>query len=176
MAGIFWLAITLCGFVGFTVFIAPDFATRSWVFCLAKWKSLQLKRARLNELNLFALITRLHAAKRDRYIFLIMSSQLAAAVAILGAGIAAAVFGFLESTDILKNLISFNIRFAERIIAAFLELIVSFGLFALFASLSIRLVKRISSIQRKLSNYEEYRRDVIHRWGREEVFKIEDGL
>jgi hypothetical protein len=76
MAGIFWLAITLCGFVGFTVFIAPDFATRSWVFCLAKWKSLQLKRARLNELNLFALITRLHAAKRDRYIFLIMSSQL----------------------------------------------------------------------------------------------------
>jgi hypothetical protein len=43
-------------------------------------------------------------------------------------------------------------------------------------SLSIFLCKRLLSIKRKLSNYEEYRRDVIHRWGKEKVSKIETQL
>jgi hypothetical protein len=43
-------------------------------------------------------------------------------------------------------------------------------------SFSIRFFKRLRSIQRKLSSYEEYRRDVIHRWGKEEVSRIEAEL
>ncbi len=176
MTAIFWLAITLCGIVGFIAFIAPDFATRQWVFCLAKWQTLRFKRARLNELKLFTLVTRLHAGKRDRYIFLTMSSQIVAVNAIVSAGIAAVVFVSLESTAILKKVIHPNIGFVESVIVAFTELIVSFGLFALLFGCSIRLFRRLLSIQRKLSNYEEYRRDVIHRWGKEEVLKIEAEL
>ena len=63
MTAIFWLATTLAGIVGFIVFIAPDFATRQLVLCLAKWKSLQLQRAKLNELKLFTLVTRLHVVR-----------------------------------------------------------------------------------------------------------------
>ena len=176
MAAIFWSAITLCGIVGFIAFIAPDFATRQWVFCLAKWKTLQFKRARLNELKLFTLVTRLHAGKRDIYIFLTMSSQIVAVNAIVSAGIAAVVFVSLESTAILKTVIHLNIRFAESVIVAFMELIVSFGLFAVLFGCCIRLFRRLWSIRRKLSNYEEYRKDVIHRWGKEEVLKIEAEL
>jgi len=137
---------------------------------------LRFKRARLNELKLFTLVTRLHAGKRDRYIFLTMSSQIVAVNAIVSAGIAAVVFVSLESTAILKKVIHPNIGFVESVIVAFTELIVSFGLFALLFGCSIRLFRRLLSIQRKLSNYEEYRRDVIHRWGKEEVLKIEAEL
>jgi hypothetical protein len=56
------------------------------------------------------------------------------------------------------------------------ELIVSVGVFAFVFASSVGLFKRILSIQRKLSNYEEYRRDIIHRWGKEEVSKIEAEL
>jgi hypothetical protein len=175
MTAILWLAVTLGGIVGFIAFIAPDFATRQLVFCLAKWKALQFKRAKLNELKLFALISRLHAGKRDRHIFLTMSSQIVAVIAIVSEGIAALVFVSLESTDAVKKLISLNIR-SQSIIVAFVELILSFTRFALLFSFSIRFFKRLLSIQRKLSNYEEYRRDVIHRWGKEEVLRIEADL
>ncbi len=105
-----------------------------------------------------------------------MSSQIVAVNAIVSAGIAAVVFVSLESTAILKKVIHPNIGFVESVIVAFTELIVSFGLFALLFGCSIRLFRRLLSIQRKLSNYEEYRRDVIHRWGKEEVLKIEAEL
>ena len=173
MTSIVWLAIALCGIVGFIAFIAPDFATRQCVFCLAKWKSLQLERARLNQLKLFRLVARLHAGKRDRYIFVIMSSQIALAIAIVSMGLAGIVFSLLKSTNILERLIHLNIRFAETVIIAYLNLIVSVGVFALVVGFSICLFKRLRSIQRKLANYGEYRRDVIHRWGREEVSKVE---
>ena len=176
MTAILWLAITLGGIVGFIAFIAPDLATHQVMYFLAKWKSLQFERAKLNELKLFALVRRLHAGKRDRYIFLTMSSQIVAVNAIVSAGIAAIVFVSLESTAILKTVIHLNIRFAESVIVAFMELIVSFGLFAALFGCSIRLFRRLWSIRRKLSNYEEYRKDVIHRWGKEEVSKIEAQL
>ena len=176
MTAILWLAITLGGIVGFIAFIAPDLATHQVMYFLAKWKSLQFERAKLNELKLFALVRRLHAGKRDRYIFLTMSSQIVAVNAIVSAGIAAIVFVSLESTAILKTVIHLNIRFAESVIVAFMELIVSFGLFAALFGCSIRLFRRLWSIRRKLSNYEEYRKDVIHRWGKEEVSKIEAEL
>jgi hypothetical protein len=175
MTAILWLAITLGGIVGFIAFIAPDFATRQLVFFLAKWKSLQFERAKLNELKLFALISRLHAGKRDRYIFLRMGSQIAAAVAIFSAGIAALVFVLLESTDALKKLTPVDIRF-QSLIVAFVELMLSIGTFVLLFSFSVRFFKQLLSIQRKLVNYEEYRRDVIHRWGKEEVSSIEAEL
>ncbi len=112
MTAILWLAITLGGIVGFIVFIASDFATHQVVYFLAKkWKSLQFERAKLNELKLFALVNRLHAGKRDRYIFLTMSSQIVAVIAIFSAGIAVIVFISLESTGILKRLILCNSRF-----------------------------------------------------------------
>ena len=176
MTAILWLAITLGGIVGFIAFIAPDLATHQVMYFLAKWKSLQFERAKLNELKLFALVRRLHAGKRDRYIFLTMSSQIVAVNAIVSAGIAAIVFVSLESTAILKTVIHLNIRFAESVIVAFMELIVSFGLFAVLFGCCIRLFRRLWSIRRKLSNYEEYRKDVIHRWGKEEVLKIEAEL
>ena len=147
-----------------------------WVYFLAKCKSLQFERAKLNELKLFALVRRLHAGKRDRYIFLTMSSQIVAVIAIFSAGIAVIVFISLESTGTLKRLIPINIRFAESVIVAFVELIVSVGVFAFLFAFSVGLFKRILSIQRKLSNYEEYRRDMIRRWGKEEVSKIEAEL
>jgi hypothetical protein len=167
---------SICGIVGLLAFVAPDFATRQLVFCLAKWKSLQIKRARLNDLKLFALVTRLHARKRDRYIFVIMSSQIVAAIAIVNVGIASLVCGLLESTDILTKLIHLNIRFAESVIIAFVKLMISVAVFALVVSFSIRLFQRQRSIQRKLVNYEQYRRDVIHRWGKEEVSRVEAEL
>jgi hypothetical protein len=61
-------------------------------------------------------------------------------------------------------------------IVAFVELIVSLGVFASLFAFSVGLFKRILSIQRKLSHYKEYRRDIIHRWGKEEVSKIEAEL
>jgi len=176
MTAIFWLAITLGGIVGFIAFIASDFATHQVVYFLAKWKSLKFERAKLNELKLFALVSRLHAGKRDRYIFLTMSSQIVAVIAIFSAGIAVIVFVSLESTGTLKKLIPINIRFAESVTVAFVELLVSLGVFAFLFAFSADLFKRILSIQRKLSNYEEYRRDMIPRWGKEEVSKIEAEL
>jgi hypothetical protein len=173
MTAIFWLIVTLGGMVGFVVFIAPDFATRQSVSFLTKWRSLRRERAKLKELRLFALISRIHTHRRDRYIFVTMSSQIVAAVAIVGAGIAAIFFVLLVNTGALKKLIPVNIPFAQSLIAAFIELILSIGTFAFLFSLSILLCKRLLSIKRKLSNYEEYRRDVIHRWGKEEVSKIE---
>ena len=173
MAAILWLAATLGGIVGFFVFIAPGFATRQLVLCLAKWQSLQLQRAKLQQLKLFMLITRLHAGKRDRYIFLTMSLRIVAGIAIISVGIGVIVFVLLESTDALKRLIPLNIRFAQSLIVAFVELILSFAAFALLFTFCMRFFKRLMSIQRKLSNYEEYRRDVIHRWGKEEVSRIE---
>jgi hypothetical protein len=155
--------------------IAPDFATRQLVFFLAKWKSLQFERAKLNELKLFALISRIHAGKRDRYIFLQMRSQIAAAVAIFSVGIPALVFFLLKSTDALKKLTPVDIRFRSPIVA-FMELILSIGMFVLLFSFSARFFKRLLSIQRKLFNYEEYRRGVIHQWGKEEVSSIEAEL
>ena len=176
MTAIFWLAITLGGIVGFIAFTASDFATHQVVYFLARWKSLQFERAKLNELKLFALVSRLHAGKRDRYIFLTMSSQVVAVIAIFSVGIAVMVFVSLESTGILTKLISIKIGFAESVLVAFVELIVSVGVFAFLFASSVGLFKRILSIQRKLSNYEEYRRDIIHRWGKEEVSKIEAEL
>jgi len=76
----------------------------------------------------------------------------------------------------LEKLIPINIRFAESVLVAFVELIVSLGVFAFLFAFSVGLFKRILSIQRKLTNYEEYRRDMIHRWGKEEVSKIEAEL
>jgi len=176
MTAIFWLAITLGGIVGFIAFIASDFATHQVLYFLAKWKSLKFERAKLNELKLFALVSRLHSGKRDRYIFLTMSSQIVAVIAIFSAGIAVIVFVSLESTGTLKKLIPINIRFAESVMVAFVELLVSLGVFAFLFAFSAGLFKRILSIQRKLSNYEEYRRDMIRRWGKEEVSKIEAEL
>ena len=176
MTAILWLAITLGRIVGFIASIAPDLATHQVVYFLAKWKASQFERAKLNELKLFALVRRLHAGKRDRYIFLTMSSQIVADIAIFSAGIAVIVFISLESTGTLKRLIPINIRFAESVIVAFVELIVSVGVFAFLFAFSVGLFKRILSIQRKLSNYEEYRRDMIRRWGKEEVSKIEAEL
>jgi hypothetical protein len=176
MAAMFLLVVTLGGMVGFIIFIAPDFATRQSVSFLAKWRLLRRERAKLKELRLFALISRIHTYRRDRYIFLTMSSQIVAAIAIMGAGIAAVFFVSLVNTGALNKLIPVNIRFAQSLIAAFIELILSIGTFALLFSLSMFLCKRLLSIKRKLSNYEEYRRDVIHRWGKEEVSKIETQL
>src|SRR5262249_20633534 len=176
MTSIFWLTIALCGIVGLIAFTAPDFATRQCVFCLAKWNSLQLERTRLKQLKLFRLVARLHAGKRDRYIFVTMSSQIGTAIALVSAGIAALVFSFLESTGMLKTLTPLNIRFAKSVIVAFVELIVSFGVLGLFLSISVRLFRRLISVRRKLANYEEYRRDMIHRWGKEAVSKIEADL
>jgi hypothetical protein len=175
MTAIFWLAIILGGIFGFVAFIAPDLATHQVVYFLAKWKALQRERAKLNELKLFALVSRLHAGKRDRYIFLTMSSQIVAVIAIVSAGISVIVFVLLESTGTLKK-IPIKISFAESVLIAFVELMVSFGVFVCLFALSVGLFKRILSIQRKLSNYEEYRRDIIHRWGKEEVSKIEAEL
>ena len=176
MTAIFWLVVTLGGMVGFVVFIAPDFATRQSVSFLAKWRSLRRERTKLKELRLFALISRIHAHRRDRYIFVTMSSQIVAAIAIMGAGIAAIFFVLLVNTGALKKLIPVNIRFAQSLIAAFIELILSIGTFALLFSFSILFSKRLLSIKRKLSNYKEYRKDVIHRWGKEEVSKIDGGV
>jgi hypothetical protein len=64
-------------------FIAPDFATRQSVSFLAKWRSLRRERAKLKELRLFALISRIHTHRRNRYIFVTMSSQIVAAIAIV---------------------------------------------------------------------------------------------
>jgi hypothetical protein len=147
MTAIFWLAITLGGIVGFIAFIASDFATHQVVYFLAQWKSLQFERAKLNELKLFALVSRLRAGKRDRYIFLMMSSQIVAVIAIFSAGIAVIVFVSLESTGTLKRLIPINIRFAESVMVAFVELIVSLGVFAFLFAFSVGLFKRILSIQ-----------------------------
>jgi hypothetical protein len=176
MTAIFWLAIILGGTVGFVAFIAPDLATNQVVYFVAKWKALQCERAKLNELKLFALVSRLHAGKRDRYIFLTMSSQIVAVIAIFSAGISVIVFVLLESTGTLKKLIPIKIRFAESVLVAFVELIVSVGVFVCLLTFSVGLFKHILSVQRKLSNYEEYRRDIIHRWGKEEVSKIEAEL
>ncbi len=176
MTAILWVAITLGGIVGFIAFIAPDLATHQVVYFLAKWKASQFERAKLNELKLFALVSRLRAGKRDRYIFFMMSSQIVAVIAIFSVGIAVMVFVSLESTGILTKLISIKIDFAESVLVAFVELIVSVGVFAFLFAFSVGLFKRILSIQRKLSNYEEYRRDIIHRWGKEEVSKIEAEL
>ncbi len=176
MTAIFWLVVTLGGMVGFAVFIAPDFATRQSVSFLAKWRSLRRERTKLKELRLFALISRIHAHRRDRYIFVTMSSQIVAAIAIVGAGIAAIFFVLLVNTGALKKLIPVNIRFAQSLIAAFIELILSIGTFAILFSFSILFSKRLLSIKRKLSNYKEYRKDVIHRWGKEEVSKIDGGV
>jgi uncharacterized membrane protein YdbT with pleckstrin-like domain len=121
-------------------------------------------------------VSRLHAGKRDRYIFLTMSSQIVAVIAIFSAGISVIVFVSLESTGTLKKLIPINIRFAESVLVAFVELIVSLVVFAFLFAFCVGLFKRILSIQRKLSNYKEYRRDMIHRWGKEEVSKIEAEL
>jgi hypothetical protein len=110
MTAIFWLAIILGGTVGFVAFIAPDLATNQVVYFVAKWKALQCERAKLNELKLFALVSRLHAGKRDRYIFLTMSSQIVAVIAIFSAGISVIVFVLLESTGTLKKLIPIKIR------------------------------------------------------------------
>jgi small basic protein len=90
--------------------------------------------------------------------------------------IASLVYGLLESTDILTKLIHLNIRFAESVIIAFVKLMISVAVFALVVSFSIRLFQRQRSIQRKLVNYEQYRRDVIHRWGKEEVSRVEAEL
>ena len=166
----FWLAIILCGIVGFIVFVASDFATRTFVFFLLKWKSAQLARSKLRELSLFKLVTRLHARKRDRYIFLTMSSQIVAALAIVSAGIAAFIFVLLEHTDIAKRPFLLKSSFPS-VLVAFMELIVSVGVFTLLLSFSLHLLKRLLSIRRKLANYEEYRRDIIH-----EVAKIEAEL
>jgi hypothetical protein len=75
------VAIILFGTVGFIAFIAPDLATHQVAYFLANWKALQFERAKLNELKLFALVSRLHAGKRDRYFFLTMSSQIVAVIA-----------------------------------------------------------------------------------------------
>src|SRR6266568_3254991 len=122
-----------------------------------------VRASQVNELKLFALVSRLHAGKRDRYIFLTMSSQIVAVIAMFSAGIAVIVFVSLESTGILKRLIPINIRFAESVIVAFVELIVSLGVFAVLFAVSVSIFKSILSIQRKISNNEEYRRDIIHR-------------
>jgi hypothetical protein len=176
MTAIFWLAITLCGIVGFIAFSAPDLATHQLLFCLAKWKSRRLARVKVKELNLFKLVTRLHARKRDRYIFVTMSSQIVATLAIVSAGIGVFAFVLLERADPLKRPFLLKIGFTEDMVVAFVKLIVSLGVFALLLSFSVHLFKRLLSIQRKLSNYEEYRRDIIHRWGRDEVSQIEAEL
>src|ERR1700732_4730590 len=95
MAAISWVAITLSGIVGFVAFLASDFATDQLMSFLEWWKILQTERTKLNELKLFALVNRLHAGKKDRYIFVTMSSQII--VAIVSAGIASVVFVLLES-------------------------------------------------------------------------------
>jgi uncharacterized membrane protein len=138
MTVIFWLAMALCGIVGLLAFVAPEFATRQVLFCLAKWKSSQFKGAKVNQLKLFALISQLHAGKRDRYIFLTMSAQVAAVMAIVGAGIAVLVFVLLERNDALKKLIPLNISFVQSLIIAFIEFIISLATFAFLATFSIR--------------------------------------
>src|SRR5215510_11977936 len=125
MTALFWLAIALCGIVGFIVFVAPDFATRISVFCLIKWKSAQLAQNKLRDLRLFKLVTRLHVHKRDRYIFVTMCSQIAAAMVIVSAGIAVLAYVLLERVDIFKR--AFLKSSFLNVLLAFMELIVSLG-------------------------------------------------
>src|SRR5213595_97074 len=92
MAAIFWLAITFSGVVGFIAFLASEFVVDKLMSFLERWKLLQNERTNGDEFRLFALISRLHAGKRDRYIFFAVRSQIAVAVAIFGAIIAVIPF------------------------------------------------------------------------------------
>jgi hypothetical protein len=176
MAVIFWVAITLSGIVGFIVFIAPHFVTDKLISFLERWRLLQNERIKLNELKLFALVTRLHTGKRDRYIFFTISSQIVGIVAILGAAVAVLGFLLLEGNEGLKKLIPFNIGIAGSVVVAFVEVILFLGVFAFFLTTSVRLFRRLVLIKTKLSNYEAYRKQVTKCWGKEEVSKIEAEL
>ena len=105
-----------------------------------------------------------------------MNLQIAVAVAMGGAVFAAVLFTLLDSTEAIKRLFSFKNRFAETVIFAFIPLSLSFGVFALVLVLAVRLFKRLFSVRKKLSNYEQYRRDIIHRWGKDEVARDEAKL
>ena len=63
MTAILWFAVALCGIVGFVAFIAPEFATQQSVFLFAKWAALRTEQAKQRDLQLFALVSRLHAGK-----------------------------------------------------------------------------------------------------------------
>ena len=176
MAVIFWLAITLSGIVGFVVFFASHFVTDKVTFLIERWKKLQTKRAELNELKLFTLVTRLHTGKRDRYIFFAMRIQIAGIIAIFGSCIAVLGFLLFEGTDGLRKLTPFNFGFAGPIIVAFVAVTLFLGVFILFLLTSVRLFRQLGLIKTTLSNYSEYRKQVTKRLGKEEVAKIEAQL
>ena len=175
MAAIFWLAI-LSGIVGFTVFIASLFATDILVSFLERWKILQIEQTKRNELKLFALVSQLHTRQKDRYIFFTTRSQIVGIIAIFGVIISIASFFLLDASIELKKLAPFTIGIGRSLIVAYGEVLVSLGVFVSFLVTSIRLFKRLILIRAKLSNYEEYRRQVTKRWGREELSKIEAQL
>ncbi len=175
MAALFWLAI-ISGIVGFTVFIASHFATDILVSFLERWKILQIERIKRNELKLFALVSQLHTRQKDRYIFFTTRSQIVGIIAIFGVIISIASFFLLDASIELKKLAPFTIGIGRSLIVAYGEVLVSLGVFVSFLVTSIRLFKRLILIRAKLSNYEEYRRQVTKRWGREELSKIEAQL
>jgi hypothetical protein len=158
MAAIFWLAIAFSGVVGFIAFLASEFATDKLMSFLERWKLLQNERTKRNELRLFALISRLHAGKRDRYIFFAVRSQIAVAVAIFGAIIA---------------VIPFNVGLAgPSVLMALMEVAISFVMLVLFLTTSVRLFQKLTFIKSKLFNYEGYRKQVTKRWGKTEASKV----
>ena len=170
---LFLIAITLGGIVGFLAFLAPDFATDKLMSFLERWQRLQTERAKLNELKLFALVSRIHIGKRDKYIFFTMSLRIVGIVAIFGALLG---FLWLEGNEGLKKLIPFSIGPAGSVMVAFIALILSFGVFVFFLTTSVRLFRQLILIRTKLSNYEEYRKQLKKRWGPEEISKIEAQL
>jgi hypothetical protein len=173
MTVMLWLPVILFGILGFTTFVAPGFVTRQVAFFLTKLNAVKLERVKRKDLKLFALITRLHAGKRDRFIFKRMVLQIAASISIAGASAAFVLFIAFETTGIIRKLLSLDTGAVKSVLVAFIQLSVSFGVFTLAFGFSVRLLRQLLSIQRKLSNYEEYRRDIIHRWGKDEVANIE---
>jgi len=176
MSVLFLIAITLGGIVGFLAFLAPDFATGKLMSFLERWQRLQTERAKLNELKLFALVSRIHIGKRDKYIFFTMSLRIVGIVAIFGALLAIIGFLWLEGNEGLEKLIPFSIGPAGSVMVAFIALILSFGVFVFFLTTSVRLFRQLILIRTKLSNYEEYRKQLKKRWGPEEISKIEAQL
>jgi hypothetical protein len=97
-----------------------------------------------------------------------MTLQIASATAIVSVGIAMLVFVSLPK---LCSKVA-----VSAVTVGFIDVIIGLGLFALLCAPSLRLFRRVSSIERKLSKYNEYRRDVIHRWGKEAVLNVEADL
>ncbi len=85
-------------------------------------------------------------------------------------------FFLLDASIELKKLAPFTIGIGRSLIVAYGEVLVPLGVFVSFLVTSIRLFKRLILIRAKLSNYEEYRRQVTKRWGREELSKIAAGV